>query len=371
MKRIDAYIFWQLLTVTVFVTATLTCVVWLTQSLRFVEMIVNRGLSAPLFVYFTLLLLPTFLTIIMPIALFAGTLFIYNRLLTDSELVVMRAGGCSQFKLARPALILTGLTTIACYMLSTYFMPAAYREFKELQNTLRNSYPTVLLQEGVFNNVVSGVTVYVRRRAADGELFGIIVHDSRDAARPVTMMAERGRIVSGTNGPRVVMAIGNRQQVDAGDGRLSLLYFDRYSFDIGTLSNVDGPRWLEPRERFLHELFNPEPRDAWKANKLYMEGHHRLAQPLLPVAFALVALALLLSGEFNRRGQTWRILSAIGVVIVVQSAQIGIKNLGEKLPELAVVMYLIPLIPAVIAILIMAGWQPFARVRYTNAPATD
>jgi lipopolysaccharide export system permease protein len=369
VKRIDAYIFWQLLTVTVFVAATLTCVVWLTQSLRFIEMIVNRGLSAPLFAYFTLLLLPTFLTIILPISLFAATLFVYNRLLSDSELVVMRAGGCSQYGLARPALVLMVLATATCFLLTAYLMPTAYREFKGLQNTLRNSYPTVLLQEGVFNNVVAGVTVYVRRREADGELSGIIVHDSRDAARPVTLMAERGRIVSGASGPRVVMAVGNRQQVDARDGGLSLLYFERYSFDIGKLSNVQGPRWREPRERFLHELFYPEARDAWKANKLYMEGHHRLAQPLLPVAFTLVALALLLSGDFNRRGQTVRILSAIGFVVVAEMAQISVKNLGEKFPELAVLLYLIPLLPAAIAAFIIAGWQPFRREQpVTSSP---
>ena len=69
MKRIDRYIFRQLLGATLFVAVTLTGVVWLTQSLRFVEMIVNRGLSAPLFLYFTMLLLPSFLGVILPVAL--------------------------------------------------------------------------------------------------------------------------------------------------------------------------------------------------------------------------------------------------------------------------------------------------------------
>ena len=91
MKRIDKYIFRQLLLTTLVVAAALTCVVWLTQSLRFVEMIVNRGLSAALFAYFTLLFLPAFLSVILPISLLAAVLFTYNRLLTDSELVVLRA----------------------------------------------------------------------------------------------------------------------------------------------------------------------------------------------------------------------------------------------------------------------------------------
>lgn len=156
MKRIDRYIFRQLLTTTVFITVTLTGVVWLTQSLRFVEMIINRGLSAPLFLYFTMLLLPTFLGVILPIALFISVVFVYNRLLIDGELVVLRAGGCSQFALSKPALILAGLITIACYALTIYLIPASHRTFKDMQYTLRDAHPTVLLQEGVFSNVMSG-----------------------------------------------------------------------------------------------------------------------------------------------------------------------------------------------------------------------
>src|SRR5690606_32378781 len=134
------------------------------------------------------------------------------------------------------------------------------------------------------------------------------------------------------SGPHVVMANGNRQETNEKDGRLSLLYFDRYSFDIGTKSNGEGPRFREPRERYLDELFvSPtDPTLASSYSKFRMEAHHRLASPLLPLAFTFVALALLLHGDFNRRGQTWRILAAVGVVIAIESAVLGFKNLGER-----------------------------------------
>ena len=214
VKKIDLYIFRQLFATTLFVAISLTCVVWLSQSLRFVEMIVNRGLSASLFVYFTMLLLPSFLGVILPLALFVAVLFVYNRLLVDSELVVLRAGGYSQYSLARPAMTLTLLVVLACYALTLYFMPASYREFKDLQFTLRNSYPTVLLQEGVFSPVMKGVTVYVGSRGRGGELSGIIVHDARNREQPVTMMAERGVIVAGDSGPPRNSC--NRQQAAGG-----------------------------------------------------------------------------------------------------------------------------------------------------------
>ena len=60
MRRLDRYILGQVFWWTIFVTICLICVVWLSQSLQFVEMIINRGLTVPMFIYFTALLLPTF-----------------------------------------------------------------------------------------------------------------------------------------------------------------------------------------------------------------------------------------------------------------------------------------------------------------------
>jgi lipopolysaccharide export system permease protein len=365
VNRIDRYIFRQLLVVTLFIAVTLTCVVWLTQSLRFVEMIVNRGLSVPLFVYFTLLLLPTFLSVILPVALFAAVLFVYNRLLSDSELVVLRAGGLSSYALSRPALILAILATIVGYGLNLYLVPVSYREFKDLQFSLRNAYPMVLLQEGVFNTIMKGVTVYVRDRTDDGELHGIIVYDSRIEKKPVTMMAERGIIVTGVKGPRVIMMNGNRQEVSDKDGSLSLLYFDRYSFDLASATGDDQVRWREPRERFIGELFDPPSQDAWNAAKLRMEGHNRLSQPLQPLAFALVALALLLGGEFNRRGNGWRLVVAVGIAMAMEVGLLGVKSLGERLPWIAPVMYLISVLPAMFAALSL---RPRLRRRPAAVP---
>ena len=60
MNSYTKYVLRQLLTGMLLVSAGLTCIIWLSQSLRFVEMIVNRGLSAGTFVYMTMLLLPNF-----------------------------------------------------------------------------------------------------------------------------------------------------------------------------------------------------------------------------------------------------------------------------------------------------------------------
>src|SRR5712672_1977139 len=109
MTNLDRYILRQCLSVALFVTAALSAAVWLAQSLRLVDLIVNRGLSAEVFLYLALLILPRFFDIVLPIGAFIAVLFIFNRLTAESELVVMRSAGLSPLTLARPVMILAGI----------------------------------------------------------------------------------------------------------------------------------------------------------------------------------------------------------------------------------------------------------------------
>lgn len=343
--RIRDYIFRQLLWWTVGVAACLTGVVWLTQSLRYVDMIVNRGLSARLFAYFTALLLPSFLALILPLALFAAVLFTFSKLASDNELIVMRAAGVGQAGLARPALRLALIVTALGYVFSLQLIPASHRAFKDIEHAIRNMYSAVLLQEGVFSQIVDGVTVYVRSRTPEGELLGIMVHDKRDPGRPVTLMAERGAIVARETGPRVLMENGTRQEISGETGQLSLLHFDRYTFDFDRLTEVTGADMREPQERYLGELLRPSPGSLrnFGRNRLLMEAHDRLAFPLLGLAFALVGLACLITGGHNPRGQFTRVVLAVGAVMALETAYFAVKSAGVSRVALWPLLYAIPI----------------------------
>ena len=88
MSSLDRYLLRQSFGVMAFVTAALSAAVWLAQSLRLVDLIVNRGLSFALFFFLALLILPRFLDIVLPIGVFIAVLFTFNRAASESELIV-------------------------------------------------------------------------------------------------------------------------------------------------------------------------------------------------------------------------------------------------------------------------------------------
>lgn len=356
MSSIGRYIFKQLLSVTIAVTLGLTFAIWLSQSLRFIDFMVNRGLPPDAFLKFLLLLMPSFMMVVVPIATFCAVLFIYNKLTMDSEMVVMRAAGISQWQLARPALLLAVFVTLFVASITVYFLPASFRAFKDMQRDIRDDYSAILLQEGVFNSFGEGLTVYIRDRTSDGKLLGILVHDSRNKDKPITMMAEEGAIVESEDGPRVVMARGNRQEMERATGKLSLLNFDRYTIDINQFREVNQVRWREPKERFLHELVGPirHPHDVNARDELISEFHYRLTLPLLTITFVMVGLAVMLSGEFNRRGQTRRLAVAVLCVVLLESAMVGFKSAASSQALISIALYLVALIPMGVAAAVLS-----------------
>ncbi len=371
MGKLQLYILRQLFWATVAIIVALACIVWLTQSLRFVDMIVSRGLSLTAFISFTLLLLPTFLAIIGPIALFVATLFIYNKMMHDRELVIFSASGLGPGFISRPAILLALVLVVLGYFNTLYLMPTAFREFKDLQRAFRADLSHLFVQEGVFNSIIDGVTVFVRERSGRGRFKGIVVHDERDPEIPVTIMAEQGAILSGNRGSRVVMTKGNRQEVSHKDGRLTLLHFDSYTLDLAALDSGGTTYVREPRERFLHELFLPEPVSGPSANhqRFRMEGLSRLAMPLLYPCFALIALVALLSGGFDRRGHLHRILVAACVVAVVQLGFFGAMSVGTVMPELESLILVLPVAAiAIFAILLVRSGRTMNRRRMPAGP---
>src|ERR1700710_1126373 len=232
ISRLDIYIFRQVLFALVVATGGLTALIWLTQSLRFVDLVVNRGLSFFVFIHLTALLIPSFVAVTLPITTYVVIQAIYQRMATDRELTVMRAAGLSPWALARPALAVALLATVVGYGLSLWAVPAATADFRAFQWEIRNRLAAFLLQDGVFTPLSDKLTVYVRSSDQDGTLPGILVDDARDPTAHATILAERGRLIDSPTGPRVLLLDGSRQEIDHQSGRLDMLTFKQNEIDM-------------------------------------------------------------------------------------------------------------------------------------------
>ncbi|WP_428487490.1 LPS export ABC transporter permease LptF [Rhodopila sp.] len=370
ITRLDIYIFRQVLMALVAATGGLTALIWLTQSLRFVDLVVNRGLSFLVFLHLTALLIPSFIAVILPITTFVVIQFIYQRLATDRELTVMRATGLSPWALARPALMVALLTTMLGYGLSLWGVPATLADFRQDQWEIRNRLAAFLLQDGVFTPLSDKLTVYVRARDPDGTLRGILVDDARDPSAHATILAERGRLVDGPNGPRVILLDGSRQQIDHQTGRLNMLTFAQNDIDLADATKDDAERPADMSEVSLGALLHPHPFLERDRSKWIAEAYKRLTTPLTTLSYAMVGLLSTLGGMFRRHGGVLRPLVTVSIMVGLLAVGLAVGTLAARDNNLVILMWLHAVVPGVVcAILLLAPSMRSFGTRLRPSPA--
>ena len=355
ITRLDIYIFRQVLLALVVATGGLTALIWLTQSLRFVDLVVNRGLSFGVFIELTGLLIPSFIAVILPITTYVVIQFVYQRMATDRELTVMRAAGLSPWALARPALTVALLATMIGYGLSAWAVPASLSNFKQFQWEIRNRLAAFLLQDGVFTPLSDKLTVYVRSRDPDGTLRGILVDDARDPANHATILAERGRLTDGPNGPRVVLLDGSRQEIDHQSGRLDMLTFKQNEIDLADATKGNGARPIDMSELPLGDLLDPHPYFERDRPKWVAEGHKRLTAPLTTLSYAMVGLFSALGGRFRRHGGLLRPLATVGAMVGLLGLGLAFGTLAARDNSLVGLIWLHATLPGIVAAVLLLG----------------
>ena len=354
----DRYIFKNLTIATVFVTVILIVIMFLTQSLKFLELVINSGADAHSFWILTFLALPRFFEIILPLALITSVLFIYNRMIMDSEIIVIKSGGYSPEKLTKPVVILAVIITIFLWFSNMWAAPKALSQMNVMRQMVKAQVSSFLFREGVFNQIGKGLTLYVRDRSSSGELHGVMIHDNRDKQKPPSVtLAKKGIIVANEDGYGVIVSDGSRQEYNKETRVLSRLEFKSYTIDIPHKQDVRD-HWQEPDERTIFELLNPDIssiRDRESLREFRVEIHRRVIGPLIAPVFGILGCAFLLLGPLNRRGQSTRIMTTIVLVVVIQSLFIVASNLSRQNDWGIVFMYSVVLLPLIVTAWIL--WE--------------
>jgi lipopolysaccharide export system permease protein len=379
ISHLDRYIFRQLVFGLVAVTIGLTLLIWLVQSLRFVDLVVNHGLSLWVFLKLTGLLIPSFIAVILPITTFVVVQFSYQRLAGDRELTVMRAMGLSPAALSRPVLAVVMLVIAAGYAFNLWMVPASLAAFGEFQWEIRNQIAAFLLQDGVFTPLSDDVTVYVRSRDPDGTLRGVMIDDARNKSQHATILAERGQLVEGAEGLNVLLYDGSRQEVEPQTGRLNILTFHENVVDLSSPTRNQGERVMGMSEVSLYALLHP-PKTLSRIDQArwIAEAHKRMTTPIAAATYALVALLSVLTGTFRRHASILRPLISVGVVVALLAASLALQTLAARDNATVPLLWVATIVPPVVFAVILFGpqvlavWrQPLSRSlpRDTTAPA--
>lgn len=360
MRTLTRYLFVDMLRPTLVTLFVMLAIIWLMQSLRFMDYIINRGLNVADFVMMTVFLVPSLLVQVLPISFFIGCCFAFKRLQEDSELDALFASGRSRVDVAWPSILSALLFVGIGYVNAFWVLPVSQGQFKTLQYDLRNSRSSLLLEEGTFAPMGKHLTVYVQKRDDNGTLHNLLVYDNSKADQPVTWIADSGVLARNPDGsPQLLLDKAARLEVS--DRKLYTLAFDHASIDIMPKAQPTGVRWKKADERTLGELLSATAADVGARN-VYMfhaEIMRRLVWPLSPLPLMLIAAVFLIRDKKSRGGSLTRMLSASVVVLVYLAALTACYSLSSDGMESVLYGQLaVPLGTVVVCLMLLRGPRP-------------
>jgi lipopolysaccharide export system permease protein len=353
---VSRYLFRNLAVSTLVATLIVSLVAWLIESLKFFELAINGGAPLGLFLWLVVLAMPPIVAVVLPIIFFAVVVFVFNKLTAESELIVLRALGLSQWRLAKPALALGAIVAVTVFVLNAFIAPIANEHLKRLQDIARSQFSDAPLNPGVFNEIGDKMTIYVRDREPNGDLRGILIYQEQSNGRPTTTVAKRGVLADGEHGPEIIVYDVSRQEIDPKTGRPRTTEFARGTVDLQQVQEALTARWKEPSERTLPELLSgvKTKEDKGFENAFRAEAHNRIVSPFFSIALTMLALYTLLGGTFDRRGQAKRILMSAILVLLIEGMSIGLANFARNHWVAIPLLYLGALIPIGIIVVLFA-----------------
>ena len=349
--QFNLYIFNQLLRTTLALTLVLVGIIWLFQTIRILELVVNRGAPVGDFLVMSVASMPLWLMIAIPISGFIAVNWVFSRILADRELLVMQSIGLSPLQLAKAPIALGVLLTAFLAVNTVYILPTSFGVYKDLQFKLRNSIPTILLRDGVFIEVVDDMTMFIGSRDDNDIMRDLFIHDARINDRIITMTAQSGEFIERDGSPTLILQNGERSERNAEGQSGAVLLFDTHSVTITRNSSQQTERaTIDINEDSISNLLSP---DAAHSPQYYLqrhaEGHYRIASPWLGLGLALLSAAIILRGQIRRDLWTRRASLNIGACVLVIVAVVVSRGWVTNNANLWPFIHLSVLAPIIIA----------------------
>ena len=296
-----------------------------------------------------------------PFATLVGFLVCFGRMISDNEILILRALGFSYAKILMPVLIVGLIISCLSFVVNDVLMPKGTIEYNRLYRKMLISNPGVVLESNSVKRLKNSVLVI--GNVEETEVSDLLYFDI-DKYGAVRIITAEDSVVLQPPDPAVLMQIQMNNAVIFLPENSSVNDLD-YVITDSTVLNVlaadfseFAPTGVNPREMTVRDLKNyiKNLREDGKSSAAYInifdvEYYRKYALPFSAVFFALLALPLaVVFGRHN--GQTVGFIIGVLICVVYWALQTLGQIFGQKnglnafwamwIPDIALGVFSIP-----------------------------
>jgi lipopolysaccharide export system permease protein len=244
--------------------------------------------------------IPHFLEFVIPLSVMVSVLVTFMRLAGDNEIVAMKAGGFSLYRLLPPVVAFCLAGAILTAFMTIYGVPWGRLAFKKMTYEIASSNINIGLKERTFNDMFQGVMIYINKVDIKSKTIkDVFIEDQRDKEIVSSIVSPEGEIFSDHANLLFKIRLHNGiiNRVDLEKQSVQTISFGTY--DINLDINKAGYDFKnikkKEKEMSLSELqgyLKTKPADDEKYIQALMEYYRKFSIPFACFALGLLALPL-------------------------------------------------------------------------------
>lgn len=286
------------------------------------------GLDAALLFFY---MVPMFMLIVVPFACMISVFLSFLRMSTDRELVALKAGGVSLYQLIPAPLIFCIFCGLLNIFVSLHGVSWGMDNFRATVLDIANNRARVVVQPGVFNQDIFGLTLFARKVDPDSQrMYNVIFEDrTREKKNRLTILAETGTITTEPRTGSILFTLKDGHIYRADGEQFGILGFDEYEvrLDLSKVFSGADIGEIRPKEmswKALQQAYaqKDSPSERFRL-KVAVERQKRWALPVACAVLGLFAMPLACMFEGVRR-QMGVVLSLVMFLVYYSMFSFGI-----------------------------------------------
>jgi len=296
-RKFYLYLLKELVLLFLLSLAVFTFILVMSRLGKMADLVINKGVDLKDIVLLVAYSCPPFLTFTLPMAFLLSAVVVLGRLSSENEILALKASGVNLMYLFVPIAALGLIVFWAGFLNNSLLLSKSSDAFRSTLANIAKKGISIEDKEGVFNDSIPGVVIYIDRVDAQNKvLSGIIISDDRDEGVRQTVAAQKGTVNIDTASYDLSFKLRNgslqrwEKQLDA----YRSLSFKDYTFSLNLASVMPNREWRKrPYEMDINELRKAFLGAKGESRYEYaVEIYKKLSVPFSIVAFVLLTVPL-------------------------------------------------------------------------------
>ena len=272
-----------------FVLATLSLLIWVTQSARLLYLVTDSGLSISTYSEYVFFLIPKSISQLMIISFLISLFLSIMKLQNNKELEIYWLSGISKQEIVFLVIKISLFLTLLALFFFMYLAPVSSKQSRDLIANSEFSLVNALVKKNNFNSPLRGLTIFVNKNDNQGNLEKVYIFENSK-----TIISKKGRVLNEGEKNFLELTDGVIHEKNA-QNNITTIKFEKTLFDFTKYqSNITTQPKLQERDIFW--IVN-EYKKTKNSNVLY-EIHKRLFKPFfIPIIAILCCFTFYANNE--------------------------------------------------------------------------